>query len=184
MAAAAMAAAVSEAPVIGVRTDKRLWRSGQAMVEFMVGLVGILFLMVGLFQITRITVEDFETILDAREEVADLLVNSSAAGDYGGSQRYLPSTDFYPQLFGNIRHDTICEYMAEYNSPEEIDGFSFFHSSDDPLANMAGVQKTSRINVESLMTRLLGKNTITIQNAVWMPVWDDLMPTTEEEGAE
>ncbi|QBG48018.1 hypothetical protein EGM51_11645 [Verrucomicrobia bacterium S94] len=62
-------------------------RKGQAMIEMLLGLVGIMVLILGIDLIANIVYYDFITIYSAREEVADRLMAYSA-GTSGGASTY------------------------------------------------------------------------------------------------
>lgn len=145
------------------------------MVEFLVGLVGILFLMLGLHQIAVIVHEDFDSLIGSRQEVAEALVQGSrGTASYSANNTYNPAGDFYGQLRGNILYDDeYGDMLAQYQHAERKNGFEPLEG--DPLSDMVGVEGGRTIHVESgLMRRLVGAG-IRIDNQVWMPPWTDLM---------
>ncbi|MCF7849211.1 MAG: hypothetical protein K9M45_10190 [Kiritimatiellales bacterium] len=151
-------------------------RDGQAMIEFMIGLIGIMILLLALNQVASIVYNDFKTIYSAREEVADKLVDMQpGSASYDESQSYDPSPSI-DELAINISGEGSYEnFLGSYPS-DRPDGFGFLWSGEDPLRNMTGSQKSSAIAVTApLFKKLLGRDSIKINNAAWMPPWDDLM---------
>jgi len=147
---------------------------GQAMIEFLIGLVAIIILMLGINQIASIVYNDFTTIYSAREEVADGLM-SYAAGTSSGSDLYEFGSlgeDFSlainPQ---NALSDQLDSYPAERENQ-----FAFVWDNSNPLQDLTGSEKGSTIPVSSsFFQRMIGRSSITINNAVYMPPWEDLL---------
>ena len=151
-------------------------RSGQAMVEFLLGLTGIMVILMALNLAASIVYNDFITIYSAREEVADNLVAGVVSSSaYGTSQSY-DATTTVDALRQAIVDDSGYENFIEDYSTGTRDGFAFLSDGADPLATMTGSQKSSSIDVTApLFQRILGRSHVNINNAVWMPPWDDLM---------
>jgi len=149
-------------------------KSGQAMVEFMIGLVGILVLVLGLNQIATIVSNDFESILNARMDVAeDLLASSYSTPD--GS--YDPEAS-YTELNQNINvgaDGAYATFQENYPQQDRNDGFEYLRGGQDPLDTMVGSEKGHSVEIESrLMQKVLGRSAISLSHEVWMPPWDDL----------
>lgn len=151
-------------------------RSGQAMVEFLLGLTGIIVILMALNLAASIVYNDFNTIYSAREEVADNLVAGVVSSSaYNENQSYDPSTSI-EALREAIIEDSEYDTFIEDYSTGTPDGFAFLSEGSDPLSNMTGVQKSSSIDVTApLFQRILGRASVNINNAVWMPPWEDLM---------
>ncbi len=159
----------------GANTIRRKSKSGQAMVEFLVGLVGVLLLVVGMYQIVVIVDRDFDSLIGSREEVAEQLTGtggSSGGASYGDASSYEVPGDFYGEFLGTIQyHDEYQDLLDLQADP--IDGYEPVAS--DPMRDMIGSEGGSSIPVESGMLRRFLGSEIVIRNEVWMPSWDDLM---------
>ena len=144
------------------------------MVEFMIGLVGILVLVLGLNQIATIVSYDFESILNARMDVAeDLLASSYSTPD--GSYDPVAS---YAELNQNINvgaDGAYARFQENYPQDDRNDGFEYLRSGEEPLGIMMGSEKGHSVEIESrLMQKVLGRSAISLSHEVWMPPWDDL----------
>lgn len=150
-------------------------KNGQAMVELLAGLIGILVLILGLSQISTIVSNDFDSMFGAREDVAqDLLASSTshAAGSYDPSASY---TVLEQNIIQNASGRTYAWFLENYSQSERADGFGFLRGGGDPLSTMAGAERGSSIEIESrLMRDVLGRSAILLNHEVWMPPWDDL----------
>lgn len=144
------------------------------MIEFLLGLVAIMILLLGINQIATIVYYDFTTIYSAREEVADNLMDQ-VAGSAGASSDY----DFgsLSEQFSTALNpsDDLSSQLDAY--PGERDNqFSFVWGESDPLQDMVGAEKGSSSPVTStLMQKVLGRTAININNAVYMPPWENLL---------
>jgi hypothetical protein len=162
--------------------SRRNSKSGQAMVEFLLGLVGILVIVLSLELMSSIVVEDFDAMYDARTEVARSLVNgSSGSADSSASQSYGASALFYNMLLEDIQYDRIKDTQSTYPPRyEEVNGFDVL-AVGDPLSDMVGVVVPASVPVQSQFLRnALGRSRVRKSNAVWMPPWDDLMGAEEQ----
>lgn len=144
------------------------------MVEFLVGLVGVVFLVLGLHQIMQIVVFDLDSLIGSRDEVAEALTTGSGGTSYDASGAYSPDAGFYNLLRGSLAYDNeYAYYFDNYKETPSVDGFETLDGN--PLEGVVGAEGGHTIPVESpLMRQLLGSG-IRIENSVWMPVWDDLM---------
>lgn len=144
------------------------------MIEFLLGLVAILILLLGINQIATIVYYDFTTIYSAREEVADNLMDQ-VAGSAGASPDYdfgSLNEQFSTALNPNDDlHSQLDAYPGDRGSQ-----FSFLWGGSNPLQDLVGAEKGSSSPVTStLMQRILGRSAININNAVYMPPWEDLL---------
>jgi len=143
------------------------------MIEFLLGLVAIVILMLGINQIAAIVHFDFTTIYSAREEVAEKLMDQ-VAGSAGSSSEYdfgSLQERFSTALNSDEMNSQLNAYPGNRNNQ-----FSFAWENSNPLQDMIGAQKGSSSPVtSSLMQDILGRNSITINNAVYMPPWEDLL---------
>ena len=155
----------------GMHTSK----NGQAMVEFLLGLVGIVILLLGLNQVAMIVYNDFNTITSAREEVADRLMNQSAGTTSVGSDVYnMSSVEEYMRPALNP-DDLLVQELDRYPSERE-NQFNFLWENHNPLQEMTSSEKSSTIAVTSpLFQRVIGRSKVQINNAVYMPPWEDLL---------
>lgn len=144
------------------------------MVEFLVGLVGVLVLILGLSQIGTIVAYDFESILNARMDVAEDLIASSYSSP---PDVYDPATS-YAELNQNINANADGAYEGfqdDYPQSARTDGFGYLRNGQEPLDTMVGAEKGRSIEIESrLMQKVLGRSSILLKHEVWMPPWDDL----------
>ena len=150
-------------------------RSGQAMIEFLLGLVGIIFLMLGLHQMALIVHEDFDSLIGSRQEVAEIVARSGGgSASFPDSGVYRPAGQFYGTLLGNILYqEGYIQTLEAFQRSDRNDGFE--PVTADPLSRMIGVRGGSNIEVESSLMRKLIGDSIRIDNQVWMPPWDDLL---------
>lgn len=153
---------------------KLKFRKGQAMIEMLLGLVGIMVLILGIDLIANIVYYDFTTIYSAREEVADNLMAYSA-GTSGGSSTYnfdAVDDDFEQAL--NPGGDLEGELSAYPGGRENA--FEFLWTGENPLSELAGSEKASSTPITSTwMQRVTGRSSVSIQNAIYMPPWEDLL---------
>ncbi|MBN2685486.1 MAG: hypothetical protein JXR40_09430 [Pontiellaceae bacterium] len=173
-----------EAAVIGA-DSRRNSKSGQAMVEFLLGLIGILVIVLSLELMSSFVVEDFDAMYDARTEVARSLVyNSGGAvdGSTANSQSYASSVLFYHMLLDDIKYDRTKSLQGTYPPrDEEVNGFDIV-AVGDPLSDFVGVVVPASVPVQTdFLRKALGRNSVRKVNAVWVPPWDDLMGAEEEE---
>lgn len=149
-------------------------KNGQAMIELLVGLVGILVLVLALSHVATLVNDDFESILNARMDVAEDMLASSYSRP---EQSYDPRAS-YAELNRNININSSGDYegfQSSYPQSARDDGFEYLRSGQDPLNVMSGSKKSSSVQVESaLMQEVFGRSSIRLEHEVWMPPWDDL----------
>ena len=152
-------------------------KDGQAMIEFMMGLVGIVILLLGLELVAHVAVMDFEDVFNARTDVAEDLVNGAYSSPGSSASGFNPS-DSIGVLDVNINGNSggaYEDYQAAYPQSARPDGFAFLAQGGNPLDQMAGSDKGGRIAITSpLMQQILGRSSIRVENAVWMPPLGDL----------
>jgi hypothetical protein len=152
-------------------------KSGQAIIEFMIGLVGIMILVLGLSQIAQIVNEDIENMFAARESVAEDLLNRNQ-GNYNGD---LPvdTANIYNAMQTSIDPDgTYSGFRSLYPADaEREDRMAEIWNGGDPLKDMVGSEPTPRtIPISSpFFQKAMGRSSIQVNNVVYMPPWDDLM---------
>ena len=145
------------------------------MIEFMLGLVAIMILLMGLNQVASIVFNDFETIISAREQVADDLMDGAAGTDSVGSDIY-DIDAIEGELQESMNPDGDLEDELENYPSGRENQFSFLWEGDNPLQEMTSSEKSSSIDVTApLLRKILGRSTVQINNAVYMPPWEDLL---------
>ena len=153
-------------------------KRGQAMVEFLLGIVGIVFILLGLELISNMVTDDFDSMINVREKVAEAMVNGTTESTSGLSQSDSSSAEFYTEMLRGIKYSSFEGIEATSRYPN-INGFDAV-AAGNPLSEMAGQVETVAVPVESTMLQtLLGMNYIRKDNSVWMPPWDDLMGDSE-----
>lgn len=149
-------------------------KKGQALIELLLGLVGIMVLMMGIELIASIVYNDFITIYSAREEVAEWLVDASA-GTSGGSSTY--DWDSVEELFTDALNPSgeLYDWMDTY--PGDRDNqFDFVSDGESPLEDLVGSERSSSTYITSeLLQKVLGRSSVSVDNAVYMPPWKDLL---------
>ncbi|WP_168433401.1 hypothetical protein [Pontiella sulfatireligans] len=176
-------------------------KSGQSMIEFLLGLICIVFLVAGLMQAREISCENLKMISLAREDVADLLTGngSSEQGDYvyseghdeGNDQRRFTGDDvmlsgtassFFSDFFSSARYneppiaggESIQQYLEDY---EQVDPYAALESTGDlgNTYNMLFTQRSTDIEIVPVIRRLVGKGSFILSRGIWMPELDGLM---------
>ncbi|MBN2703463.1 MAG: hypothetical protein JXR23_04555 [Pontiellaceae bacterium] len=154
------------------------------MVEFLLGLIGILVIVLSLELMSSFVVEDFDSMYDVRTEAARSLVYNSGGtvdGSTANSQSYASSVLFYHTLLDDIQYDRMKSLQSTYPPRhEEVNGFDIV-AVGDPLSDLVGVASPASVPVQtSFMRKALGRDRIRKVNSVWVPPWDDLMGAEEE----
>lgn len=149
-------------------------RSGQALTELLLGLVGIMVLMMALELIASVVYTDFITIYSAREEVGEWLVEESS-GTSSGSSTY--DWDSVEELFSDALNPSGETYEWLDSYPGDRDNqFDFLSDGESPLEDLVGTEQSSSTDITSeLMQKILGRTEVTVDNAVYMPPWEDLL---------
>ena len=175
-------------------------RSGQAMAEFLVGLVGIMLLVVGLQQIPLVSRKSFKAYSAAREDVAMQLTESmerysgeflfadtvDAGADrknYTGDDRVVVGDNsFYTEGNGfleRVGYPGAGEIGDQLNDYERIDPYSdLADTSDSDLSQkfrMHYAVNVQPVEILPFLRKVLGKDTVNLQREVFMPSWDGLM---------
>jgi hypothetical protein len=149
-------------------------KNGQAMIEFMVGLVGILVLVLALSHVATLVNDDFESILNARMDVAEDLLASS----YSTPEQSYDPRGSYDELNRNVNINSSGDYerfQADYPQRVRDDGFEYLRNGQDPLSVMSGSSKSSSVQIDSaLMQDVFGRSSLRLSHEAWMPPWDDL----------
>lgn len=151
------------------------------MVEFLLGLIGILVIVLSLELISSFVVEDFDVMQNVRTQVARSLVDGlDSSGDV--PPLYRSEAFFYSGLLNDIKYDRTKELQSSYPSRyEEVNGFDIV-AMGDPLSDLVGMVVPASVPVQTeFLRKALGRNNIRKVNAVWVPPWDDLMGAEEEE---
>ncbi|MEA2068646.1 MAG: hypothetical protein U9P12_05545 [Verrucomicrobiota bacterium] len=175
-------------------------RSGQAMAEFLVGLVGIMLLVVGLQQASLVSRKSFKAYSAVREDVAMQLTESmerysgeflfadtvDAGNDrknYTGDDRIVVGDNsFYTEGNGFLERvgypgaDEIGDRLNEY---DRIDPYSdLADTSDSDLSQkfrMHYAVDIQPVEILPFLRKVLGKDTVNLRREIFMPSWDGLM---------
>jgi len=148
-------------------------KEGQAVVEFMVGLIGILILILGLSYIARFVSIDCKNFLEVRARVAEDMLYSRSTTT---SSLYDPSVSLL-YLSQNInKQNGYSNLRSRYPQQSRTDRFRFLSDGEDPLRTMIGTGKGKKVPITSpLMQKVLGKKELFPYQEFWMPMWDDLL---------
>jgi hypothetical protein len=158
-------------------------RSGQAMVEFLLGLVGVMVLILGFNLIARVVNADFDVVIATRADVAQSIYDNASSGSLPGSS--FSGGSFFSTLAGNIAYEggggSYSDYLESYDPSDRPDGYSFLATGEDPIdQNVAGSIGIATVsNIPDFLRKLLGKSSISFESSVAMPYWDDLMSIEE-----
>jgi hypothetical protein len=179
-------------------------REGQAMSEFLVGLVGIMFLVVGLLQYREMSINSFEGHIRTREDLAKQMNDdSSPQGDFifsqgasiGADEKMYTGDDGIEsasQEFFNGADPKGFLSAVGYNDSDAdggtgLESYLSDYDSLDPLnrlGNSSGLAEsygmllstdTVQIDVLPFLRRVLGRSTVTIERKAWMPRTEGLM---------
>ena len=174
----------------GVRGDSLPGRDGQAMVEFVIGLVGILVVTAGILLLAELHRADTETLATASAEAISDAMSGSIPSAFTPVQdwdegpdgmRHTKDDEAVNGNFGGIRAN-VSSYTApngDWSGTRRDDGSSVKY--DDIVRFNDGTLTSSAFNfmraheeatVETLpvLQSFMGlPGTITIENEVWMP---------------
>ena len=184
---------VEELPV-GHRFHRK---SGQAMAELLVGLVGIMLLIVGLQQISIVSRRSFETYVDVRTQLANQLADPSSdfSGEfifvdtvekgkdtkgYTGDDRIIQGDDsFYTEGQGfldQVDYSVLEGYLWDYEreNPYYRLSDSSFSILSESFSMHYGVS-FSEVEMVPFLRKVLGRDTLHLKSEAWMPAWDGIM---------
>ena len=172
-------------------------RSGQAMAEFLVGLVGIMLLVVGLQQISIISRKSFEAHVNVRTQLAEQLADPMA--DYSGDYVFVATVDKGLDQKNYTGDDRIVEgddgLFTEGNgfldlvNYYDISGYLLGHDLEDPYHrlddssflilsesfSMYYAQDNQQVEIVPFLRKVVGRDTIELKREAWMPSWGNLM---------
>jgi hypothetical protein len=172
-------------------------RSGQAMAEFLVGLVGILVLVVGLQQISMVSMKSFEAHNAARAQVAEQLADPSSefSGDflfvetvnagvdekvYTGDDEIVQGDDsFYTEGQGFLHAVDYAQmkgYLVDYDADDPYYRLSdsSFSILSESFAMHYGVD-VQPVEVLPVLRRVIGRDSVNLERDLFMPSWRGLM---------
>ncbi len=172
-------------------------RSGQAMAEFLVGLVSIMLLVVGLQQIALVSVASFRAYSNVRgslaEQMADThsdytegfvfatMTDPGADGkNYTGDDIVMVGTDDFFEKGKGFLHAVdyamLRDYLWSYDREDP-----YYNLSDSDFSEMSKsfemlyASDIQPVDVVPFLRRVLGRNMINIEQECWMPALDGLM---------
>ena len=150
-------------------------KSGQAMVEFLLGLVGIMFIVLALELIGSFVVEDFEAMSDARTEAAQAVVNGSTSST-GASRSSFYDDLLYGVVGSGIKYTSVAGLMEAYPSRyTDANGYEEV-AEGNPISDLCGGMETIAVPVEAAAyQKVLGKAFVCKTNVMWIPPRVDLL---------
>lgn len=172
-------------------------RSGQAMAEFLVGLVSVMLLVVGLQQISLLSDRSFAAHFNVRKSLAEQMVAPAVA--YPDGFVFATKTDPGPDGKNYTADDVVVVGNDDFFEKGQgflhavdyavLNGYLWDYECDDPYYRLSDsafselsesfdmLYATDRqsVDVVPFLRRVLGRDTIDIQQEAWMPVLDGLM---------
>ena len=173
-------------------------KSGQAMVEFLVGLVGILLLVVGLQQISIVSQKSFAAHTAARAQVAEQLADPTW-GDYTGDFVFVDAVDQGADQKNYTGDDTIVAGDDSFYTEGKgflpavdyapLNGYLVGHDRDDPYYRLSdssfsilsesfamhyGVD-IQPVELLPMLRKALGRDSVNLKRDMFMPSWKGLM---------
>lgn len=201
--AVAVAAAEGVPPVDRKSRQRREGKSGQAMIEFMLGLVGIMFLLVGLLQARELSWNIAQMNLDVRGELAEQMLEEVAetsngqmlyseghdVGEdglmYTDDDNMLSTTPFgFSEMFleyvgyteaGSLGGDTAQEYLENYSLNDPYEALEEITIEISDTFDMIYQAGSVEVDVLPFMQSLIGKTSIELDVGIWMPRLGGLM---------
>lgn len=172
-------------------------RAGQAMAEFLVGLVGIMVLVVGLQQVAKLSEGSFKMHFNIRKSLAEQMVDPMA--DY--VEGFVFATKTAPGLDGKnytaddavvIGNDGFFKgrrgfrYAVDYSA---LDGYLNAYDRDNPYSRLSDssfsdlsenfemlyAMDMQSVEVAPFLRRMLGRDTLNLRREAWMPKLDGLL---------
>ena len=172
-------------------------RAGQAMAEFLVGLVGIMLLVVGLQQVALVSRGSFDAHINVRRLLAEQMTDPMS--NYSGDYAFFPTTDpglddkkytgddvrvtgddsFFTKREGYryaVDYSTLSEYLDEYGCDDP-----YYHLSKRTLADLSKsfemfyAVDQQPVVVVPLLRQVLGRDSLGLEQSGWMPAWDKVM---------
>lgn len=162
-------------------------RRGQAMLEFIVGLVAVLALFAGLLQIASLTKAQTDTMVTARRNAAALAmmdpslltapdyIETITVGDDGSSYSVDDEREIAdPSAFTAVTVVPSAASAADWALIDAVPGnqFSALKSSAVPMVELQMVDGSDRRTIPVLPAvqhLLYDADTITVESRVWMP---------------
>ena len=172
-------------------------RSGQAMSELLVGLVGILLLVVGLQQISLVSRASFETHVKVRANLAEQLADPSS--DYTGEYIFARTVDRGEDQKTYTGDDRVVEgddgfytdgkgffHMVDYGP---VEGYLWDYERENPYFRLSDSSVTElsesftmhyavgfeEVPAVPFLRKVLGRDSIQLKREAWMPSWRGLM---------
>lgn len=162
-------------------------RAGQAMAEFLVGLAGIMLLVVGLQQISILSIRSFEAHSKVRKLLAEQMMDPMAdytdgfvfatktdpgadGKNYTGDDRVVAgNSDFFEKGQGfldKVNYDSMAGYLPDnpYDALTES-GLTDLSQS----FGMLYAEDRKSVEVVPFLRRALGRDSVNIERHVWMP---------------
>ncbi len=183
------------APVRRSREQALRSRSGQAMAEFLVGLVCIMLLVAGLQQIAFLSEKEFMSITNTRRAMALQYTDDPPnewntfnfgaqtqpgvdGKNYTGDDRRTNGNDNFYQdsdsYLNKLWSDEIDGYLMAGNLISVHNDLKFSEGTYSTTAalNMMYTADRQAVEVVPFLNKILGRDQIMIRNDLWMPRWD------------
>ncbi|MDP6525870.1 MAG: pilus assembly protein [Kiritimatiellia bacterium] len=175
-----------------MRSYLKTWKgtaesSGQAMIEFVIGLVAVMVLLAGLLQIASLTKAETDTMIDARREAAEkamsdpsLLGTADFVGDVlvGGDESKYSADDIHT----TVSSDEFVAYIVEPSGSSAAEwaiidsvpsnSFSAIRSSSVPTYELGMVKGDANDSVpliSAVQKLIYDDDSIEVESEVWMP---------------
>lgn len=172
-------------------------KSGQAMAEFLVGLVGIMLLVVGLQQVSIISRKSFESHVNVRSQLAEQMVDPMA--DYTGDYIFVDTVDKGEDQKGYTGDDQILEGddsfytdgdgLLDLVNYYDVSGYLLTYDLEDPYHrfddasfyvlsksfSMFYAADNQEVEVVPFLRTVIGRDTINLKREAWIPSWGHLM---------
>lgn len=173
-------------------------KSGQAMAEFLVGLVGIMFIILGLLQVKSLSTSSMDLFIELRGKLADAMVDPASTpsgyfvyasgNDMGPDKRaYTPddqlmgssADSFFPDFLAAVDYDGgtsggtgLKRFLEEFGTrTPESDKYLKVEDTNDLAASfdMLLVSEDESVPILPYLSRLVGKSEIIFREKIWMP---------------
>lgn len=174
------------------------------MTEMLAGLVGIMFLILGLLQYREMSIRSFEGHISTREDLAKQMNdNSQPQGDFifsqgasvGSDEKMYTGDDGIepasPGFFSGAEPKGFLSAVgyqdADMNNGRGLESYLSEYERQDPfnrLGTTSGLAQsydmllstdTVQIDVLPFLRQLLGRSSITVERKAWMPRTEGLM---------
>jgi len=172
-------------------------KSGQAMAEFLLGLVAIMLLMVGLQQVSIVSRKSFDAYVNSRGQVARMQIDPNSdyiegfefaetvdpgndGKNYTGDDEVVVGDDsFYTEGRGFLHmvdYALLEGYLWDWEREDHYYKLSdsAFSSISESFSMFYGLDY-QEVEVVPFLDKVVGRETILLERGVWMPWWGGLI---------